>query len=99
MLKLDSKCFLTRALFYVGFGIASTAPTRKSAACSAAELSGEANVKIEPSLRSTIETINNDDAVIYLNTTTIMRLDSNEFNWDTNKVSNYGISFACSEVL
>tara|TARA_A100000172_G_C3000401_1_gene96060 strand:+ start:118 stop:744 length:627 start_codon:yes stop_codon:yes gene_type:complete len=61
--------------------------------------SGEANVKIEPALRSTIETINNDDTVVYTNTTTIMRLDSNEFNWDTDKVSNYGISFACSEVL
>ena len=61
--------------------------------------SGEANVKIGPALRSTIETINNDDTVVYTNTTTIMRLDSNEFNWDTDKVSNYGISFACSEVL
>ena len=61
--------------------------------------SGEANVKVEPALRSGIETINNDDVVTYTNTTTIMRLDSNEFNWDTNKVSNYGISFACSEVL
>ena len=64
-----------------------------------ADGSGEANVKIEPALRSTIETINNDDTVVYTNTTTIMRLDSNEFNWDTDKVSNYGISFACSEVL
>ena len=32
-------------------------------------------------------------------TTTIMRLDSNELNWDTNKVSVYGISFSCSESL
>ena len=61
--------------------------------------SGEANVKIEPALRSGIETINNDDAVIYSSTTTLMRLDNNEFQWDTDQVSNYGISFACSEAL
>ncbi len=61
--------------------------------------SGQADVKIEPSLRSGIETINDDTTVLYSNTTTIMRLDSNEFNWDTNQVSVYGISFACSEVL
>ena len=61
--------------------------------------SGEANVKIEPALRQGIETINDDTLVVYLNTTTIMRLDSNEFNWDTDQVSKYGISFACSEAL
>lgn len=64
-----------------------------------ADGSGEANVKIEPALRSGIETINNDDAVIYSSTTTLMRLDNNEFQWDTDQVSNYGISFACSEAL
>jgi hypothetical protein len=36
---------------------------------------------------------------IYTNATTIMRLDSNETGWDTDQVSNYGISFACSEAL
>ena len=61
--------------------------------------SGEANVKIEPSLRQGIETINDNTTIIYLNTTTIMRLDSNEFNWDTDHVSKYGISFSCSEAL
>tara|TARA_R100000935_G_scaffold6987_1_gene15111 strand:+ start:557 stop:1183 length:627 start_codon:yes stop_codon:yes gene_type:complete len=61
--------------------------------------SGEANVKIEPALRTGIEPINNDTTVIYLNTTTLMRLDSNELNWDTNQVSLYGISFSCSEAL
>ena len=61
--------------------------------------SGEANVKIEPALRTGIEPINNDTTVIYLNTTTLMRLDSNELNWDTNNVSLYGISFSCSEAL
>jgi len=61
--------------------------------------SGEANVRIEPSLRSSIETINDNTTVIYTNTTTIMRLDTNFTNWDTDQVSKYGISFSCSEAL
>ena len=61
--------------------------------------SGEATVYVEPSLRSGIEVINDNTTVIYTNTTTVMRLDSNELNWDTNNVSVYGISFACSEAL
>ena len=61
--------------------------------------SGEATVYVEPSLRTGIEAINNDTTVVYSNTTTVMRLDNNELNWDTNNVSVYGISFACSEAL
>jgi len=61
--------------------------------------SGEATVYVEPSLRTGIEAINDDTTVLYSNTTTLMRLDSNELNWDTNNVSVYGISFACSEAL
>ena len=61
--------------------------------------SGEANVKIEPALRQGIETIADDATVVYTNTTTLMRLDNNEFQWDTDQVSNYGISFSCSEAL
>tara|TARA_R100001443_G_scaffold84534_4_gene91144 strand:- start:5173 stop:5799 length:627 start_codon:yes stop_codon:yes gene_type:complete len=61
--------------------------------------SGEANVKIEPALRSTIETINDDTTVVYSNTTTLMRLDTNELGWQTDKVSKYGISFSASEAL
>ena len=61
--------------------------------------SGEANVKIEPALRSSIETINDDTTVIYSNTTTLMRLDTNELGWQTDKVSKYGICFSASEAL
>lgn len=61
--------------------------------------SGEATLNIEPSLRSGLETIADNDTVIYTNTTTLMRLDSNEVAWDTDQVSKYGISFACSEAL
>lgn len=61
--------------------------------------SGEATLNIEPSLRSGLETIADNDTVIYTNTSTLMRLDSNEVAWDTDQVSKYGISFACSEAL
>ena len=61
--------------------------------------SGEANVKIEPALRQGIETIADDATVIYSNTTTLMRLDSNETGWNTDEVSKYGISFSASEAL
>ena len=61
--------------------------------------SGEATVYVEPSLRTGIEAINDNTTVIYSNTTTLMRLDNNELNWDTDKVSVYGISFSCSEAL
>lgn len=61
--------------------------------------SGEATLNIEPSLRSGLETIADNDTVLYTNTTTLMRLDSNEVAWDTDQVSKYGISFACSEAL
>ena len=61
--------------------------------------SGEATVYVEPSLRTGIEAINDNTTVLYSNTTTLMRLDTNFTNWDSNHVSVYGISFACSEAL
>ena len=61
--------------------------------------SGEATVYVEPSLRTSIEAINDNTTVVYTNTTTVMRLDTNFTNWDSNHVSVYGISFACSEAL
>ena len=61
--------------------------------------SGEANVRIEPALRQGIETIADDATVVYSNTKTIMRLDSNETAWDTDQVSKYGISLSATEAL
>tara|TARA_R100000231_G_scaffold46781_3_gene40220 strand:+ start:873 stop:1499 length:627 start_codon:yes stop_codon:yes gene_type:complete len=61
--------------------------------------SGEANVRIEPALRQGIETIADDATVVYSNTKTIMRLDSNETSWDTDQVSKYGISLSATEAL
>ena len=58
--------------------------------------SGEANVRIEPALRQGIETIADDATVTYTNTTTIMRLDSNETGWDTDQISKYGITLSAS---
>ena len=61
--------------------------------------SGEATLYIEPALRSGILAIADDATVLYSNTTAIMRLDSNEQNWDTDHISKYGISFSFSEAL
>ena len=61
--------------------------------------SGEANVRIDPALRQGIETIADDATVVYSNTKTIMRLDSNETAWDTDQVSKYGISLSATEAL
>ena len=62
--------------------------------------SGEADVKIEPALRSNIETINNNTVITYGPTAkTIWRMDVNNLGWDTDKVSNYGFAFSCSEAL
>ena len=61
--------------------------------------SGEANVKIEPALRQGIETISDDATVLYTNTKTLFRLDSNETGWDTDQVSKYGISLSATEAL
>ena len=61
--------------------------------------SGEANVKIAPSLRQGIETIADDATVIYSNTTTLMRLDSNSTSWNTDQVSKYGNSLSATEAL
>ena len=61
--------------------------------------SGEATLYIEPALRSGILAIADDATVLYTNTTALMRLDSNEQNWDTDHISKYGISFAFSEAL
>ena len=62
--------------------------------------SGEADVKIEPALRGSIETINDNTVITYGPTAkTIWRLDDNNLGWDTDKVSNYGFAFSCTEAL
>ena len=62
--------------------------------------SGEANVKIEPALRSPIEPINDNTQISYGSSAqTLWRMDANDFGWDTDRVSLYGFSFSCTEVL
>ena len=61
---------------------------------------GEANVKIEPALRSGIEAINDNTQISYGSSAqTLWRMDANDFGWDTDRVSLYGFSFSCTEVL
>ena len=53
-----------------------------------------ANVQIEPKIKTAASA---GTTVTYTNPVGIFRLDSNIVNWDTNQISIYGISFACSE--
>jgi hypothetical protein len=62
--------------------------------------SGEATVYVEPSLRTVLlKLLMITQQYFTTNTTTIMRLDTNELEWQTDNVSKYGISFSCSESL
>ena len=56
--------------------------------------SGSSAIQIEPKLKTAVSS---GDAVTYTNPKGIFRMDSNNQMWDTNVVSNYGISFSCTE--
>ena len=55
---------------------------------------GHAIANIEPFLHYPIS---ENTTVTFVNPKAQWRLDSNEISWDTNRVSNYGISFSCTE--
>ena len=56
--------------------------------------SGSSAIQIEPKLKTAVSS---GDVVTYTNPKGIFRMDSNNQMWDTNAVSNYGISFSCTE--
>lgn len=57
--------------------------------------SGSSSIQIEPKLKNAVS---NDQEIVYTNPKGIFRMDANTQSWDTNAVSNYGISFSCTEV-
>ena len=62
--------------------------------------SGEANVKIEPALRQSIETISDNTIITYGSSAkTVWRMDDNTLGWDGDRVSRYGFNFSCTEAL
>lgn len=54
------------------------------------------SVKTEPKLRSDLAT---GHYVVFTNPKGNFRLTSNEVSWSADKISNYGISFSCIEVI
>ena len=56
---------------------------------------GGSTIQIEPKLKNAVS---NDQTIVYTNPKGIFRMDANTQSWDTNVVSNYGISFSCTEV-
>ena len=62
--------------------------------------SGEADVKIEPALRQSIETISDNTIITYGSSAkTVWRMDDNTLGWDGDRVSRYGFNFSCTEAL
>ena len=62
--------------------------------------SGEADVKIEPALRQSIETIADNTIITYGSSSkTVWRMDDNTLGWDGDRVSRYGFNFSCTEAL
>jgi len=53
-------------------------------------------VAIQPKLRSDLA---NSNYVVFTNPKGVFRLMSNEVSWSADRISNYGISFSCTEVI
>lgn len=54
------------------------------------------NVNIQPPLKDAITT---GTSVIFSSARGLFRMDTNELTWSANELSNYGITFSCSEAL
>jgi len=54
------------------------------------------NVTIQPPLKDAITT---GTTVTFAPAKGLFRMDSNELTWNANELSNYGITFSCSEAL
>lgn len=53
------------------------------------------SIQIEPAVKAVFA---QSTPITYTNPVGIFRMDSDTLSWDTNVVSNYGISFSCTEV-
>jgi hypothetical protein len=57
---------------------------------------GNGAVTIQPPLKDAITT---GTTVTFASAQGLFRMDSNELTWNANELSNYGITFSCSEAL
>tara|TARA_R110000764_G_scaffold101799_1_gene187131 strand:- start:3110 stop:3715 length:606 start_codon:yes stop_codon:yes gene_type:complete len=57
---------------------------------------GNGAVTIQPPLKDSLTT---DTTVTFASARGLFRMDTNELTWNANELSNYGITFSCSEAL
>ena len=57
---------------------------------------GNGAVTIQPALKDAITT---GTTVTFVSARGLFRMDTNELTWSANELSNYGITFSCSEAL
>ena len=81
---------------YVQFNSGASSKLHMIIADVASNSSGVATLPIEPPLSATLS---NNATVTYASPKCVMRMTSNELSWSADKISLYGISFSCVEVL
>jgi|TARA_R110000803_G_scaffold79605_2_gene145268 hypothetical protein len=80
---------------YVQFGSAATARLHMIVSDVNVDGNGDATMQIEPPLKTAVV---QDNVVVYNNTVCVMRMQNPDLSWSANRISVYGISFACEEV-
>ena len=81
---------------YVQFNSGASSKLHMIIADATADGSNEATLTIEPPLSATLS---DDATVTYASPKCVMRMTSNDLSWNADKISLYGISFSCEEVL
>ena len=81
---------------YVQFNSGASSKLHMIIADVASDGSGNATLTIEPPLSATLA---NDATVTYASPKCVMRMTSNDLSWTADRLSLYGISFSCEEVL
>jgi hypothetical protein len=81
---------------YVQFNSGATSKLHMIIADVASDSSGDATLTIEPPLSATLS---NNATVTYASPKCVMRMTSNDLSWTADRLSLYGISFSCEEVL
>lgn len=81
---------------YIQFGTGADAKLHMVVADADANVGGQATIEIEPALKVAITT---STTVTIRNTVGVWRMNTNELNWNSDRVSKYGFSFSCQEAL
>ena len=81
---------------YVQFNSGATSKLHMIIADVASDSSGEATLTIEPPLSAALA---NDATISYASPKCVMRMTDNDLTWSADRISLYGVSFSCEEVL